>query len=298
MAAIEEFHRRASAGEFSQVNKVPARREAGLGADGLAGVKITKNSLNLMAKAAMKFFIFDLPCSFFLPQLRKQKRTCIMKTQLITNPIEVINRLDSLFGWKREELTEVVERMVAGRNSCTDNDPPSAPGWMSWCFGTRRLREMGALKGWDRNNDDQIASIYDRKRGIKIAVCNTDEGTGMEAIQPQNRAKKGAATDRAVFTNQVLFNTILNEAENNVIQLSDDISGVAYWYLCVYSEGDIIRAELSCPSECENGFFKTFRERIILIGGDSDDGGVRVRRESPDGDSGFEINVTRKQAQV
>jgi predicted site-specific integrase-resolvase len=29
--AIEEFHRRASAGEFSQVNKVPSRKAAGVG---------------------------------------------------------------------------------------------------------------------------------------------------------------------------------------------------------------------------------------------------------------------------
>lgn len=28
--AIDEFHRRASAGEFSQVNKVPLRKEAGV----------------------------------------------------------------------------------------------------------------------------------------------------------------------------------------------------------------------------------------------------------------------------
>jgi predicted site-specific integrase-resolvase len=30
--AIDEFHRRACAGEFAQVNKVPARQEAGLDA--------------------------------------------------------------------------------------------------------------------------------------------------------------------------------------------------------------------------------------------------------------------------
>lgn len=29
--AIDEFHHRASAGEFSQVNKVPSRKEAGVG---------------------------------------------------------------------------------------------------------------------------------------------------------------------------------------------------------------------------------------------------------------------------
>ena len=131
---------------------------------------------------------------------------------------------------------------------------------------------------------------------IKIAVCNTDDGTGIESRQPQNRSKKGAATDRAISTNQFAFNGILAEADN-VVQLAPNSDGVVYWYLCVYSEGEVVRAELSCPTECEGGFFKAFRERICLIGDDDDGSGVRVKSESPDdGDAGFEINVTRKHA--
>jgi hypothetical protein len=152
------------------------------------------------------------------------------------------------------------------------------------------------MVGWERDDDGQISSIYDRKRGVKIAVCNTDDGTGITDRQPQNRSKKGAATDRAVSTNQTVFGSLLAESVN-VIQLSSEGSnGVVYWYLCVYCEGDVVRAELSCPSECEGGFFKTFRERIFLIGGDDDSSGVRVRRDVPDSDAGFEISVIRKQA--
>jgi hypothetical protein len=216
-----------------------------------------------------------------------------MKPKLLVEPIEVVNRLHEL-GWTRESLMEVVSCMVSARNSCTENDPPSAPGWKSWCDGTRRLREIGTMLGWERSDDDHISSIYDAKRRIKIAVCNTDDGTGREIGQPQNRSKKGAATDRAVSKNQGVFNTVLEEAMN-VVQLTEPSGGLVYWYLCVFCEGESIRAELSCPSECEGGFFKAFRERIILTGGDNDDG-IRRRRESPDGDSGFEINVTRKQA--
>ncbi|MGD0060845.1 MAG: hypothetical protein ABSD58_15625 [Verrucomicrobiia bacterium] len=218
-----------------------------------------------------------------------------MKSNLLTNPIEVVNRLDATFGLTRENLLEVVEAMVAARNSCTENDPPSAPGWKAWCDGTRRLREIGTQRGWERNEEDHISSIYDPARQIKIAVCNTDDGTGTENGQPQNRCKKGAATNRAVTNNQELFNSILDNAVN-VIQLSPDKGNVTYWYLCVYSEGDIVRAELSCPSECESGFFKTFRERINLIGDKDNGGGISVRRTGPDGDADFEINVTRKQA--
>jgi hypothetical protein len=218
-----------------------------------------------------------------------------MTALLLTNPIQVVNRLNEL-GWKKEQLIEVVESMVAARNSCTENDPPGAPGWKSWCDGTRRLREIGSLLGWERNDDHQISSIYDSKRGIKIAVVNTDDGTGLEKRQPQNRSKKGAATDRAVSNNQELFGDILEQA-NNVIQLPKPNGGVVYWYLCVYCEGDTVRAELSCPLECENGFFKKFYERISLLGEEGDDEGLRIVGDSPSGgDFGFEINVTRKRA--
>src|SRR6266478_497007 len=139
-----------------------------------------------------------------------------MKAKLLVNPIEINNRLETL-GWKREDLLEVVQSMVGARNSCTENDPPSAPGWKAWCDGTRRLREIGTLLGLDRDEGGQISSIYDRKRGVKIAVCNTDDGTGIEARQPQNRSKKGAATDRAISTNQVVFGSIVDQAVN-VIQ--------------------------------------------------------------------------------
>jgi hypothetical protein len=47
----------------------------------------------------------------------------------------------------------------------------------------------------------------------------------------------------------------------------------------------------------DDGSFKDYHKRIILIGDGNEDGGIRVRDENPDsGDSGFEINVIRKQA--
>jgi len=218
-----------------------------------------------------------------------------MKANIFVNPIEVTNKLESIFGLKKENFMEVVECMVGARNSCTENDPPSAPGWKSWCDGTRRLREEAMQHGWEKNEDGQISSIYDKNRGIKIAVCNTDDGTGLKDRQPQNRSKKGAATDRAVSANQLNFDEKL-EGTTNVIQMTPQPGGLVYWYLCVYCEGDVVRAELSCPSSCESGFFRDFSERIILIGGDNDDSGVRLRSEAPNDDSGFEISVVRKKA--
>lgn len=63
----------------------------------------------------------------------------------------------------------------------------------------------------------------------------------------------------------------------------------------------MVRAELLCPILDEDGSFKNFHERIALITDADDNGGLQLRRdtpETPDGDAGFEIPVTRKQAKL
>lgn len=217
-----------------------------------------------------------------------------MAAAVLLSAIEVNNRLEQL-GWSANELFEVVDAMVSARNSCTDNDPTSAAGWMAWKEGTRRLRELGRPKGLEKFDADQIPWLLDRERGVRFAVSNTDDGTGLSAPrQPQNRNKKGPATDRAVATNQGSFMDALVFGET-VIPLSKAAPqpGITVsWYLCVYSEGDEIRAELSCPSAVEAGFFADFIERIILIGpkGIGDPASRNTDYDPPQ----FEINITRK----
>ena len=88
--------------------------------------------------------------------------------------------------------------------------------------------------------------------------------------------------------------------------LADSLNGVAltasptlhegrpvYWYLCIFAEGDVVRAELSCPLTCSGGYFTDFLERIVLIGDDDAD---LIRTQMPDEDGGadFEVEVVRK----
>jgi len=219
-----------------------------------------------------------------------------MPAAILINPVEVDNRLATL-GWTREELIEVVGAMVAARNSCTDNDPSSAPGWMAWKEGTRRLREIGRPKGLQKDEESHLPSLIDLRRRLRFAVSNTDDGTGVEFRIPQNRSKKGPATDRLVDSNQAsLFDGI--EFSEKVVALKPgaiEPGGVVAWYLCVYSEGDEVRAELSCPLSVEAGFFSDFYERIVLVGPDDGWGGVKVRRDQPDDHgSEFDIPVSRK----
>lgn len=221
-----------------------------------------------------------------------------MNAIILKTTVEVANELAEI-GLRREHLDEVIGRMVSARNSCTENHPVGASGYMAWSEGSCRLREVGGLlPGWERNNDDYIPSIYNSKRGCKVAVCNTDDGTGLESQFPQNRNKKGSGFDKVTGENQRVFSDVLQTALN-VIPISKDARGIVFWYLCVYSEGDVVRAELSCPETCERGFFKSFRKRIILMGeGTGNDGnndGVKRRGDGPEDQPKVEIAVARKQ---
>lgn len=213
-----------------------------------------------------------------------------------TNPVEVSNRLDQL-GWTAMELLEVAETMAAARFSCTDNDPSSAPGWMSWKDGTRRLREIGTLKGLIKADIDQIPCVADMERKLKFSVSNTDDGTAIEGRIPQNQSKKGPGTGRAVNGN---LDLLFDPDDVPVVPLSamrPQPGMLVSWFLLVYVDGDDLRAELSCPVAIENGFFTAFSERIVLSGpGGGGGGGIRKHDDGPDeGDPmEYDIPVTRK----
>lgn len=221
-----------------------------------------------------------------------------MPVQILKSPIEVGNRLDGL-ATSTELMMLVIDAAVVARNECTDNDPSGTRGWRGWQMGTRRNREAHCSSpdsDWQRDNTDQIASIVNEKRGIRIIVCNTDDGTCIESGRgPRNRSKKGAGTDRVVDETQGSFDFKPAESEKVVrfpTQSADD--SIRTYYLCVYHEGDDIRAELSCAIEMECGYFRDFKERIFIVGGEA--GEVAPIKKSADGDgpSEFDIPVKKK----
>ena len=234
-----------------------------------------------------------------MPQLRYNKSTweAFLNSNIVSEPIEIGNRLQSL-GLNREELLEVVYAMVGAKRDCTKNFPPSAPGWLSWCYGTVRLREIKcSTEGWQKDDSDQISSVLNKKLGVKIVVSNTDyaTGLGLENTVPQNRSKKGAATERNISSNQLSFMDVLDQSLDVSYLNRKNIFGesITTWFLCVYHEGDVVRAELSCPIKVENGFFTGFSERITIIS-EKDDNSPVHRRVTEEPDIEFDIPVARK----
>jgi hypothetical protein len=214
-----------------------------------------------------------------------------MNAKLLVDNIEVTNRLSDKFGVKKEQLIQVVYEGVAGRNECTAHHPSSMAGVRCWGDATRALRDLLVPLGWRVDNTDNIASVIHPSGNLKIAVTNSSNGTGIEWGHPQPIREKGDGAQRAFYANQRVLTSILEQGANE----SQPI-GSTFWYLCIYCGTEMVRAELLCPILDEQGAFKDFYERIALIGHDDEFRVPKSEPDSPQGDSGFEINVTRKQA--
>lgn len=183
--------------------------------------------------------------------------------------VEVETKLASL-GFELSELFEVVHAAVNGKRSCTANDPVSAPGWMAWREGSRRLREVALVKPEMRRvNLDNVPWVYNDRARARFTVTNTAEGTGIVSRLPQPTSRKGAATDRAVASNQSTFfeETYGFPSPSDLEHPNPAFSNsTTTWYLCIFVDDTEVRAELSCPSGMVAGAFDGFYERIILIG--------------------------------
>lgn len=191
-------------------------------------------------------------------------------------------------GCKRSQLIDVVQACVAARGGCTENDPKSAPGYEAWRAGTRRLREIFLPEGWEKEDLNGIEAIVHHERKLRISVVNTDSGTADISQSPRNRTCKGSATEKVIDLN--------NQLELDIPRLGDcvtDERGYSTWHLCIFDDGNVVRAELACPIEFKSGYFVKFKERIFILGpGEWGDTGFSSR----DADLGpdVEIKIRRK----
>jgi len=220
-----------------------------------------------------------------------------MTARIIKNFVEVGNRLDEL-GTSRDFMLEVADAMVAASAECTENDPNGSRGWRGWQMGTRRNRELHCgQSGWEKDETDQIPSIVNIERGIKIVVCNTDDGTCVDGRIPQNRSRKGPATVRLIDNNQLAFFDRLDRPhpDSVVVTFAKKMTtsgSILTYYLCVYHGSDDVRVELSCFVNSSGGFFGKAVEQIYIFGGSA--GPVERKRSDDDDGSEFDIQVKRK----
>lgn len=206
-----------------------------------------------------------------------------MNKLIIESALEADCRLEEL-GLSLDELKTVAFKAIAAKNQSVAIDPVNASGLLSYIYGTRATRELLLPKGdWKINREENIESTYNSKLNIKIIFQNVDSACGI--VPPKANSGKGNGSKRLIDASRT--HQIFPEDEK-LFELQRNTS---VWYLCVSSEGDQIRAELSMPISIENDQFSEFSERIFIITNENLD---PIEYNADDSSTEFEIEISRK----
>lgn len=212
-----------------------------------------------------------------------------------TEPWDVDCRLVEL-DLTREVLIDIVKASVAGSGDCSDNDPPSARGYESYRQGTRRARELLCGEVWEKDDSGNFCSVINHKRRLKLVVMNSDDGAGLPGRIPQNRCRKGPNSERAAEINAQIGLFQPGELPLSSLKgVPPATHGYTTWHLCVFIDGETVRAELSLLNRFRFGYFTGFFEKNIVVGvGDWKPLAVFDDPTEDDGASEFLIEVNRK----
>ena len=195
------------------------------------------------------------------------------------------------FGLPIDALQEAAQAGHLSLVSCSDNDPPATRGYMVWALTLRRLREKLIPSGWKRDDSQNFSRTFSEKQKISIIVATGDNGTGRSHLHPRTKSPKGQLTEQAVYRNswQGTFKGFLPEEETADRPLLE----YETWIFLVYITATEVRAELSLPSNIEDGNILAWQERILLPPIEVDPGALEM---NPDDDLGpeFEVAVRRK----
>ncbi len=185
-------------------------------------------------------------------------------TKLYQKPVEATDRLNYL-GLNADILLQAVEFGLGYLTECTNHDPPSGRGIITWMKTTRMLRDLLIPHGWTKENSQNYATTVHPSKGWAIAVSQGDSRTGNPDMTPATRAEKGPATEKVVSVNQSGFASI--SADPNWRSPERQT-----WILLLYQDEDAdeVRAELSLPVVMNpEGYITEWSERIMLSSPDS-----------------------------
>jgi hypothetical protein len=146
-------------------------------------------------------------------------------------------------------------------DECTSLDPPGFRGSTRTARTIRYLREGLIPLGWTTDNTGNVAATVSPDGAIAIVVTSGNGDTGLESKTPKTKYPKGPVMHRRVRVNVQLslFEPYLDEADE------DATAARTTWLLLQYPDGNVVRAELSCPkSYDETGRPNHWSDRLIL----------------------------------
>ncbi|MGQ7298035.1 hypothetical protein [Quadrisphaera sp. KR29] len=193
-------------------------------------------------------------------------------------PIDAQNRLRSL-DLQVDDLLLAVRAGALARRTATSNHPRSYGGWKEYGERVAALRDALAPQGWKATEPDGVCLTVHPGGAWAIMTAQGTAGTGT-AEPVTTRRSKGERTTKFVRANAQLELELDFPGSTDV----EDLPPAATWVLLVYTDGDIVRSELSRAVKIsDEGYINDWAERIALpvirlndvlsLDGDDDDGG-------------------------
>lgn len=217
---------------------------------------------------------------------------------------EVKNRLNE-FGFKKDDVRQICERVLYGRNLRSSLQPKTAEGLLKYIFGVEGLRQVALSLSSDAASyevfsHNNIEGVFDSDNGRKIMFQMADQACGEDDPQPKSKigdGKKKLINDSAqVF----LFPEFEEEERCRVIDFNARIKAEC-WYLIVSidPQGSLC-CELSHSRPIdEDNERMIFSERIQIFGPGDFDPDPLTGRDDDSGDGEGETfkikpTITRK----
>lgn len=177
-----------------------------------------------------------------------------------------VSRLHVLGLQNEELLRRAVQRGIAERFSCTDNDASYFKGIVGQARIVRYLRDEYAPYHFKAKNPKGYALTVSAAEDILIAVSSGDEATGNKDLNPKTKTDKGPATKEAVQVNRdqlVLFHFPPSRLRP-IPQLDTRALTWILLFHVDYSNREV-RCELSYPAGMDaDDYVVEWEERILL----------------------------------
>ena len=169
-----------------------------------------------------------------------------------------------------EAVRTALEQGEVDASTATSYDPVTAAGLKRWMTTVGTLREkLAKTSEWEIADPQNRPIAIHKDSGRTIAVVGGNSKIGIEDGKPNVARKKGAATEHfyksGVGVQLVL--TITTSSPSKDSPQEDDTSPQSAsenWVLLYYRDKAELRAEISWPLDCQNGYFTGFHVRILL----------------------------------
>lgn len=204
---------------------------------------------------------------------------------VVTTPWQVDQALRAI-GLTRDIVRAVAIAAAGARADALAVDPSGTPGILSYIHGVRTVRlKLLPIEGWRESREGNVEATVNDAMGIQLLFQNVDRACGDN--DPQAISGKGSASRHLIRSGQIdMFDAVDPKADQTGRRPT-------VWLICVSTDDDAVRAEVSCPDVFEGNQFEGFVRRLFVMD-ESIEPKPTPRRDSDDDDGLIDIPVSKK----